>query len=273
MPLMDSAMRWLKVVFWISLVVWLVGGLVTVQYGSEVKQLQMLMSMSEQDAMMLNLRGISLNLFGPIAILSGIILGVLLIVKKLTKVGLGGSGSEGPEDVATLPRGQVAATASTLAENKVAATSERGGLRCDFSGWIVDGNRIVQEYTYSGQGMEIRLVAEFTVERGSVGMLRFLNFWLNPANGYEGPGEAKVSNVETDQSPGWVAIRMATAHGGMTLVNVPSRADENSIWQLLNSDGDLDLSIRVDGDLLLELPLPHSDGLHAQYEKVVETLR
>lgn len=270
---MDFAMQWLKVVFWISLVIWLGGALLTMQYGSEVKQLQMMMSMSEQDIMMMNLRGVSLNLFGPAAILSGIILGVAFFIKKISK-----SESREPDnqvaiDGAAITGEQVANIPSPVVENTVAATTEGGDLRCDFSGWIVDGNRIVQEYTYSGQGLETRLVAEFTVERGSVGMLRFLNFWLNPANGYEGPGEAKVRNVETDQSPGWVAIRMATANGGMTLVNVPSRADENSIWQLLNSDGDLDLSIRIGSDLLLELPLPHSDGLQAQYEKVVETLR
>jgi len=268
-------MRWLKVGFWVSVAVWLGGAVLTWQYSTAEKQLQMLMQMSEQDQLMMNLRGVSLNLFGPLAIISGVIIAVMWIVGKMTKTDTRHAGSDGqtPTDV---PVVQAKNTSQIVEPVNVVSTStdiSTAELRCDFSGWVADGNRIVQEYTYVGQGFDGKLIAEFTVEKGSVGLLRFLNFWLSPANGYEGQGELKVRCKATEQSPGWVPVRMATANGGMTIINIPSRVDEAAIWKLLNSDGDLDLSLRVNDELVLELPLPHSEGLQHQHDKIAQALR
>ncbi|WP_312736462.1 hypothetical protein [Brevundimonas sp.] len=268
-------MRWLKVGFWVSVAIWLGGAVLTWQYGTAEKQLQMLMQMSEQDQLMMNLRGISLNLFGPLAIISGVIIAIMWIVGKITKTNSPDAGSNGqaPIDVpATLTENALHRVEEVDVILTVANLSE-AELRCDFSGWVADGNRIVQEYTYVGQGFDGKLIAEFTVERGSVGLLRFLNFWLSPANGYEGQGELKIRCKETEQSPGWVPVRIATANGGMTIINIPSRVDEAAIWKLLNSDGDLDLSLRVNDELVLELPLPHSEGLQHQHDRIAQALR
>lgn len=268
-------MRWLKVGFWVSLAIWLGGAVLTSQYGTAEKQLQMFMQMSEQDQLMMNLRGISINLFGPLAIISGVVIAVMWIVGKITKNNLPDSGSDSQVSV-DVPAAQSENLSHRVASVEAIPTildHSTSEMRCDFSGWLADGNRIVQEYTYAGQGFDGKLIAEFTVERGSVGLLRFLNFWLSPANGYEGQGELKVRCKETEQSPGWIPVRIATANGGMTIINIPSRVDEAAIWKLLNSDGDLDLSLRVNDDLVLELPLPHSEGLQHQHDRIAQALR
>ena len=68
-------MRFLKIGCWVSLAIWLGGGLLTMEYAGPAKRLELLAhGISDHDVTMLNLRGISINLFGPLTIVLGLLL-------------------------------------------------------------------------------------------------------------------------------------------------------------------------------------------------------
>ena len=242
-------MKALKPLFLVCLAVWLGGGLLTAQYASRTKQLEMLISMSETDVLMMNVRSIALNLFGPAAIVLGLIL--------LVRWGLGKLKGSG-EEVAP-----VAAPPPPSSQQ-----TNDGPLRCDFTGWMRDANRIVQDFTYAGGGPGTKLMAEVTVEKGALSTLRFVNFWLRPANGYEGTGELRLVAKNTGKSPGWQPCKLGTAAGNATLINLTDRPGADEVFAMLADGGELELTLRVNGEEVLSLPLPNSEGMRAQYDAV-----
>lgn len=249
--------------FFVSLVVWLGGALITYEYGTAAKQLQMLAGASSSDLTMMNLRGLSINLFGPIAIVLGLILAVAWVIGRLKA-----------RDDPSLSL--VAADSSEVADDQSAAHLEMPApspeslreeeLRCDFSGWTRDGERIVQEYAFRGQGVSHNLAVEITVERGAISLLRFVNFWLIPSNGYEGDAEVRLIDESTGKSPGWLKARMATAAGDATLINIPERRAADAAFELFSASGALVFTLRQAGEELLSLPLPNGDGLLECYD-------
>ena len=76
-------MRFLKVAFWLSLAIWLGGGLLTIEYAGAAKRIELLAhGLSDYDVNMLNLRGISINLFGPLAAIFGLLLAGAWLYKR-----------------------------------------------------------------------------------------------------------------------------------------------------------------------------------------------
>ena len=206
---LGAQMNVLRIGFFTSLAVWLGGALITYEYGTEVKRLEMMLGgTTSQDLMMMNLRGISINLFGPLAIVLGLVLAGVWLFRRVSP-----SATEPGPVLAAAPVSPPAAQAPpqaikpTLLEN-----SHDGPLSCDFSGWIRDGERIVQEYAFEGQGLSHKLAVEITVEKGAISLLRFVNFWLIPSNGYDGEAEVRLVDKNTGKSPEEVAKARAEAN-------------------------------------------------------------
>jgi hypothetical protein len=230
-------LRLVKIAFWLSLAIWLGGALLTMEYASPVKAIDMLAhGVSDQDATMMSIRAFSVGLFAPISIISGLILAGAWLYRKSTA-----EGSPQVENAAT-----TRATEKDSAKSEIAAAAQEshpvGGktLSCNFSGWGRDRNRIVQEYSYRGQGIERRAIVELTVEQGSVSVLRFAHLWLAPATGHQGIGELCLTNVVTRLSTGWITSQLATAAGGMTLMDAKSREGSDAIWRMFSAGDDLD---------------------------------
>lgn len=154
-------MRAIKIAFFIFLAIWLGGALLTWEYGTAAKQLEMLAGgMSDQDVTMMNLRGISIRLFAPLSVITGLVLLGMWIARRST-----GKASEPSAEgmVAKPPQPDepvnmmqpINPPASMPPKNEHPTNSAQ--LSCNFTGWARDGNRIVQEYTYRGQGWTIGL--------------------------------------------------------------------------------------------------------------------
>lgn len=77
--------KFLRTAFYISFTIWMGGGLLTWEYGTAAKRLEMLMSMTSHDVTMMNIRGISVNLFGSISIILGLVLLGAWLSKRMQK--------------------------------------------------------------------------------------------------------------------------------------------------------------------------------------------
>lgn len=265
-------MRVVKSGFFLSLAVWLGGALVTSGYGTEQKRLEMYLSMSEHDVLMMNLRGISINLFGPLTIVLGLVLAGAWIYRRVNR-----SEADQAETVGVAvdlePIHGVEESPSAIESEPGGAVEADGPLRCDFSGWIRRGNGIVQEYSYKGQGLNHKVVVEITVEQGSVAVLRFVNLWLFPANGAEGAGDIRLLDDVSGSSPGWIKTRFATAAGNSTLMNILDRKGADDVFQMFKSGSNLQFAVRCGGEELLSLPMPNEPGLEDHYAAVLRAMK
>ena len=228
------------------------------------------MSLSDQDVLMMNLRGVSINLFGTLTVILGLLLlgSWIFSRSKLVEV----------EPIAVVAPNPAPDPASDSEPNPAfdnqkpeSAEGADPELRCDFSGWFRDGSRIAQEYSYQGQGIRQRFVIELTVERGSVSLLRFLNFWVLPPIGFEGEAEVMVVDEVLGRSPGWLKCRVATTPGDASLINIPDRSSADAIFDILASSGDCRFKMRNPKEELVSLTIPSTQGLRAEYDALRST--
>lgn len=263
-------MKLIRIGFFVCLAVWLGGAVLTYEYGTRAKQLEMFMSLSEQDVLMMNLRGISINFFGTLTVIFGLLLlgGWIFSRGKPVKI----------EPVLVIEPNSAQDPAPNSEPspgldkwNPEFAEEMDSELRCDFSGWVRKGSRIAHEYTYQGQGIRQRLVVEVTVERGSVSLLRFLNFWAFPSIGFEGEAEVMLVDEASERSPGWLKCRVATASGGASLINIPDRSSADAIFEILASSDDCQFKLRNAKEELISLPVPSTQGLRAEYDALRAT--
>ena len=258
-------MRFLKIAFWLALAVWIGGGLLTMQYGRPSKRLELLAyGASDHDVLMMNVRGVSINLFGPIAIITGLLLAGAWIYKRTQQ-----KSGEHPVEP-TLPAQSVLEKRSP--PPTTAHPIDSPTVSCTFSGWARDGNRIVQEYKYRGQGLDHRTIVELTVERAAVAVLRFVHFWVSPATGDDGLGEVSLTDEISGESVGWVPSQISTAAGTMTLMDARSREGADAIWRMFAAGRDLEFAARLNGEALMSLPMSNNSGVQGHYEAILRSL-
>ncbi len=264
---LGGQMNVVRIGFFASLAVWLVGGLITHEYGTEVKRLEiMLYGMTSQDSMMMNLRGISKNLFGPLAIALGLVLAGVWIFRRVSS-----SAADVESALASAPVSPLAARPQ--AKVPIPQSSEAQPLGCAFSGWTLDGKRIFQEYDFVGQGIAHKLAVEITVEQGTISLLRFVNFSLMPSIGYSGQAEVRLLDENTGKSPGWMKVRVASAAGNATVINIPERRAADAAFEMFSAPGDFVFTLRQAGEEVLSLPLPNEGGLLERYDVLRRELK
>lgn len=258
-------MRFLKIAFWFSLAVWIGGGLLTMPYARPSKRLELIAyGFSDHDVMMMNIRGVSINLFGPIAIVTGFLLAGAWLYKRTQP-------KPGDQPVEpTLPAQPVSEKRSPPPTTLHPIDSPT--VSCTFSGWARDGNRIVRKYKYRGQGLDHLAIVELTVERGAVAVLRFVHIWVSPATGDDGLGEVSLTDESSGESVGWVPSQISTAAGNMTLMDARSREGADAIWRLFAAGRDLEFSARLNGETLMSLPMPNNSGVQQHYEAILKSL-
>ncbi len=261
----EIRLRALKIAFFISLAIWLGGGLLTMGHANPAKRLEMLTyGPSAHDVTMMNIRGVSINLFGPIAIITGLLLAGAWLYKR-TQL------KPGDQPVVPTPPAQ------PVSEKRSPPPTtphplDSPTVSCTFSGWARDSNKIVQEYKYRGQGLNHRAIVELTVEQGAVGVLRFVQFWLSPATGDDGLGEVSLIDEVSGESIGWVPSQISTAKGNLTLM-ARSREGADAIWRLFAAGRDLEFSARLNGETLMSLPMPNNSGVQQHYEAILRSLK
>ncbi len=259
-------MKLIKVIFLISLAVWLGVVFITWEYGSRVKAVEMLAyGVTDRDKMMLDFRGVAIGLFAPVAIISGL----LLLGGWLYKLSVTGK-EESARDTAPPPGAPAAPKLASHTGNAVPSQPSTAGdkLNCKFTGWAREGNRVAQEYTYSGQGLQHRMVVEFKIEKGTYSILRFAHFWLFPANGFEGQGEVRILDRTTGENTGWLPSRLATAKGNATLFGFEGREPSDAVFRMFMRERELLFEVRHGGEDLLKLPMPNELGLEAHYQQI-----
>jgi hypothetical protein len=244
----------LRIFFIICLVIWIFGAIVTYQYASPVKQIKMLTyGLSEVDRLMMNIRGICINLFGTLAIGSGLILLVLWAIRKFgNKAG-----------------------ASPVAANKPAPSPEPTfrvqqvqGTKVDFSQWMINDNTLSKRFRYAGAA-NMTLYAEITVEMSSMGMpLRFINFFAEPPIGIEGEARLLITDKDTQKSAGWIAVRTNTTNDNSTIINVVSRPNSDAVFEALSQTAEYDFILKQGDEVFVHLPLPSEAGLDKAYAEV-----
>jgi hypothetical protein len=261
-------LRALKIAFFVCLAIWLGGALITMEYANPAKRLELIaFGASDHDVAMMNLRSISINLFGLLTIASGLFLTGAWLYKR----SLSAKPSHPPADLHPTPEAPTSAIRSERPSSPHPIESER--VSCSFSGWARNGNKIVQEYTYRGQGLNHRATVELTVERGAVNILRFVHIWIFPAIGHEGQGEVLLVDEASNESPGWLRSRIGTAAGNLTLLNIEAREGADAVWRLFSAGRDLEFAVRLDGEKLLSLPMPNNPGAQQHYDSILSSLR
>jgi hypothetical protein len=268
LPREEADLRFLKIAFWVSLAIWLGGGLLTMDYAGPSKRLDLLAhGISDHDVTMLNLRGISINLFGPLTIVLGLLLAGAWLYKRSSR----------SVPAIDQPNERLAPSELSMEKRSPPPDSphptESATVSCTFSGWARDKNRIVQEYTYRGQGLNQGATVELTVEQGAIAILRFVHIWLSPATGDEGLGEIRLTVEDSQESSGWLPSQISTAAGNMTLMDVRTREGADAVWRLFSAGRDLDFVARLNGETLMSLPMPNNLGVQQHYEAIVQNLK
>lgn len=262
-------MRALKIAFGVCLAIWIGGALLTIEYASPAKRLEMLAyGPSDHDVAMMNLRGIAINLFGLLTIATGLMLGGAWLYRQSQS-----SSGKGSPKVSLEANKAEHDAGEGLAPSTASHPINSETLSCDFTGWGRDGNRILQEWTYRGQGVNHRLVIELTLEQGTVAALRFVHIWLFPANEFEGSAEVQFHDAQDSVSTGWLASRMVKAAGNATLFNIENREGADIVWRMLTAGRDLHFSVRLEGEELLDLPLPNGHGIAEHKDAILKTLK
>ena len=218
--------------------------------------------MSELDVFMLNFSGVSINIFGSIAILSGIVLFVIWAYRKNEDVGP----TAGTEKLNREPQPEEY-WESDGPNPTIGSTDQTSPMHCSFSGWIEQPERIVQEWTYYGGGVDRTLQIELRVERsklsavGTGQILKLFYVWVAPQTGHQGVGKLKLTKDQTEESTGWLPIRIAPAANDSTLIALLEREGSEAFWRMMVSGVDLSIAIKMNGEEFISLPLPNTSGL------------
>lgn len=237
------------------------------EYANPAKRLEMLTyGPSANDITMMNIRSISVNVFGLLAIATGLFLAGAWFYKR--------SNREEPASAPTSANIDPSPSATSLRSNAPSIPQPIGSekLSCKFTGWARDGNKIVQEYSYRGQGLDHRAIVELMVEKGALGALRFVHIWLSPDIDSEGRGEILLSDEASSETPGWLPTRIGAAANNMTLLNVEEREGADAVWRMFIAGRDLEFSLRLNGEQLVALPMPNNPGVQVHYEAILASI-
>lgn len=258
----------LRIAFFCSGALWLVGGFLTRDYNVS-NRLNYLRQLQNPDPFMINLNGFFVNICGSITV----ILGIALLIRWIARRGRVGATpkEEGgrPLPSAPEPTAQVRPTA--------VEAPPTGQLSANWVGWFRRENELVIEFTFQGSqlaGGETKVQINASIEKGTFQIFRMFNIFVVPRIlDEEGYLAIILTSTSSDESTGFIPVRTTPVPGGATLLNVEGREESDKVFKFLCLGKEMEFQIWGKTEPLVKLPLHNDAGFSNLYREIEQDLR
>jgi len=245
-----------RTLFFICLVIWLGGGLIGLSSGN------------------LLIREISINIFGSLTIILGLVWIGISIGKRANKGDTPQPAQQAQAQQPAQSQPPVTPAASGPSPNQLSDDE----MLAKWSGWVRRRDELVMEYDFQGVHVgdgagKVQIIVN--VQRGSFGPLhKLINFMVVPQIATEAGYFAMVLRSQASEATtGFIPVRTAPVPGNATLLNVEERENADKVFQLLLLGQEMDFTIWAQKQPILRLPLHNDDGFKRQFEALAAELR